>query len=536
MNNTRSITAKLQNFHFQGHSMELKVLVSGCTENEITGGILALEDARENIEIPMETSARTTANGIELTMKLTCTEETPLRPVRWFCCVLVQAESAPTRINVICDKPALLRRMRMRNIQCEHRDNMILVPYVGGGKAFKFTWRARTEYDTAAIRRREILASIIFKLIGPRLRKKQINIVYEKFCRTAQDNGYYFFRYCMENLQRQARSRFYYVIDKRSPDYQKLKSYDANVIDFMSLRHMLYAMAAKICISTDSAEHLYVWQPRPGFVIRKIGKKKVLFLQHGVLGLKRVEHLYGKNGFHPVEYFIVSSEYEKDIVVRDYEYPPEDVAVTGLARWDALENKEVPEDRFILINPTWRIWLEDVTDEEFAASEYFRWYAAFLRDPRLNAFLEERNLRAVMYLHPKFAGYIDTFREQLSDRITCVPFGEKPLNDLLMRCTMLITDYSSVCWDVLYQGKPVLFYEFDTDAYLKKHGSYIDLMTELPGPRAETTDEVFRYMKDLADLGFQIPDVYRDRIDRSFAFKDKENCRRIYEFLVEKEG
>lgn len=175
-------------------------------------------------------------------------------------------------------------------------------------------------------------------------------------------------------------------------------------------------------------------------------------------------------------------------------------------------------------------------DEEFAKSEYFRRYVAFLRDPRLNAFLEERDLRAVMYLHPKFAGYIDTFREQLSDRITCVPFGEKPLNDLLMRCTMLITDYSSVCWDVLYQGKPVLFYEFDTDAYLKKHGSYIDLMTELPGPRAETTDEVFRYMKDLADLGFQIPDVYRDRIDRSFAFKDKENCRRIYEFLVEKEG
>ena len=529
---TQAITAKLRNFKFKGHRMVLQVLVSSCSDHEISGGILKLEDARENIEIPMETAVRKRSEGIELTMKLTCTEETPLRPVRWFCCVLIRTASGPIRVNVVCDSPALLRRMRMRNIQCEHRNNMILVPYVGGGKAFKFTWRARTEYDTAAVRRREILASILYRLLGRSLRKKQLYIVYEKFCRTAQDNGYYFFRYCMNELQKQDRSRFYYVIDKRCPDYEKLKDYDSNVIHFMSLKHMLYAMAAKLCISTDSAEHLYVWQPRPGFVIRKIGKKDVLFLQHGVLGLKRVEHLYGKNGFHPVRYFIVSSEYEKEIVVQNYSYPPEDVAVTGLARWDVLQNQEDPEDRFILINPTWRIWLEDVTDEEFAASEYFQRYAAFLQDPRLIAFLEERGLRAVMYLHPKFASYIESFRRQLPDRITCVPFGEKPLNDLLMRCTMLITDYSSVCWDMLYQGKPVLFYEFDTDAYLKKHGSYIDLKTELPGPRAETADEVFHYMKDLADLGFQTPDIYRDRIDKFFAYKDQENCKRIYEFLT----
>lgn len=50
-----------------------------------------------------------------------------------------------------------------------------------------------------------------------------------------------------------------------------------------------------------------------------------------------------------------------------------------------------------------------------------------------------------------------------------------------MRCRMLITDYSSVCWDVLYQDKPSLFYQFDIDKYNEAHGSYIDMDTELFG-------------------------------------------------------
>lgn len=48
-----------------------------------------------------------------------------------------------------------------------------------------------------------------------------------------------------------------------------------------------------------------------------------------------------------------------------------------------------------------------------------------------------------------------------SDRIHLKSFGDTPVNELLMQCKMLITDYSSVCWDVLYQNKPTLFYQFD---------------------------------------------------------------------------
>ena len=59
----------------------------------------------------------------------------------------------------------------------------------------------------------------------------------------------------------------------------------------------------------------------------------------------------------------------------------------------------------------------------------------------------------------------------MEDRhIRLIPFGTMPLNQLLMSCHMLITDYSSVCWDMLYQNKPTLFYQFDLDQYNEAHG------------------------------------------------------------------
>ena len=48
--------------------------------------------------------------------------------------------------------------------------------------------------------------------------------------------------------------------------------------------------------------------------------------------------------------------------------------------------------------------------------------------------------------------------KQTNRHIRLIPFGTMPLNQLLMSCHMLITDYSSVSWDVYYQEKPVIFY------------------------------------------------------------------------------
>ena len=42
---------------------------------------------------------------------------------------------------------------------------------------------------------------------------------------------------------------------------------------------------------------------------------------------------------------------------------------------------------------------------------------------------------------------MNNFKDKISPRVTCIPFGQQPLNELMMRCKLLVTDYSSVCWE-----------------------------------------------------------------------------------------
>ena len=141
----------------------------------------------------------------------------------------------------------------------------------------------------------------------------------------------------------------------------------------------------------------------------------------------------------------------------------------------------------------------------------------------------------MLYLHPKFAKYIDAFRAQMSDQIELVAFGEKPLNDIMMRASMLVTDYSSVCWDMLYMDRPVVFYQFDVDTYLQAHGAYIDLRNDLPSPRVEDGDALLNEIETYIQNGFVIQDEYEKQIGKFFTYRDKKNCERTYRFLVERE-
>ena len=173
-------------------------------------------------------------------------------------------------------------------------------------------------------------------------------MVYEKLCKTAQDNSYYFFKYCMEHLPEKERRHIYYIMDPREPDYKNVAGYGRQVVPFMSLKHMLLSLSMKICISSDSTSHLYVWRSKPSIVRRAIKQKEELFLQHGVTAMKRVDQLFGKNGSSPMTYFVTCSRPEHDIVVREFDYEPENVPITGFANAVVSPALEFQHEGFVL--------------------------------------------------------------------------------------------------------------------------------------------------------------------------------------------
>ncbi|MGN0477753.1 MAG: CDP-glycerol glycerophosphotransferase family protein [Ruminococcus sp.] len=402
----------------------------------------------------------------------------------------------------------------------------VFFPYFTTINTIAFMVREKTSFDSRLFKIKEFIAMVIYKLFKKHYRKKKIILTYEKFCNCAQDNGYCFFKHCMEhNAQERLDASIYYVIDKKSGDYQRVKKYDKNVIDFLSLKHMIYLLSSRLLVSSDSIPHIYAWRPNCSPIEKFVKQKKLFFLQHGVLALKRVDFLYGRTKPSAASVFVTSSNAEKNIVTKIFGYAPEEVCVTGLARWDELEDKS-QNCREILLMPTWRSWLDEIQDSDFVKSDYYKHYMELLHSERLKKILEDNDLTLNFYIHPKFKDYIGNFNVD-SNRIRIIPYGEEPLNELMMRCKLLITDYSSVCWDVFYMNKPILFYQFDYDMYNSIHGSYINMETELFGDRSLTLDKLLDDLEKSIKMKFKLPYEYKLMREDSYAFIDKNNCSRI---------
>ena len=415
----------------------------------------------------------------------------------------------------------------------ETGNGFFLYPYNTSSKKLAFQFREEGEYDHLGFRVKELTAFAAYYLLKPYWDSRHIQLVYEKFCMMAQDNGYYFFKYCMDHEEeKRQNNHIYYVITKDAPDRKKLDAYQSHLVDFMSIRHMIYMIAAELLVSTDTRNHLYAMRQRGSILKRYLRKKPLVFLQHGVTALKKVDFFYGKGKSGSCNLFVVTSDFEKKIVEDYFGYAEDEIVNSGFARWDVLEDKSEGL-REILIMPTWRAWLENVTLEEFKESDYFHNYMALLNSPRFHCFLEKNDLLANFYLHSKFREFIQDFSVE-SDRIRLIVFGEEPANELMMRCKMLVTDYSSVCWDVFYLDKPVVFFQFDRDKYMEAHGSYLDMDRELFGDCAQDVDGLLTYMEKCADDHFVVRTEY-EKIQKSFyKYFDDQNSRRICDAIVKK--
>lgn len=428
--------------------------------------------------------------------------------------------------------PTLSSRARLSLLLGRHyvlRDDFIYFPMGGNAHRLLLRVRQRQTYDNFSFRLKELAAFGIYKLFGKFLEKKHIWLVYEKFCITAQENGYYFFEYCMEHQKKNV----YFILDKSSAQWNNLQKYSKNVIPFLSFRHILYLMASDLFISPDGRYHAYAWKPMPNPVTREISRKDIFFLQHGVTAMKKVTHLFGVQGSSPMTYFVTTSNYEQNIVTKHLGYDPAHAPILGFARWDALKNLSDQEHPMILLMPTWRSWLEGQTDEHFMHSQYYKNYSALLNNSHLQSILKEHNVRLVFYIHPKLKEFISSFHSSDS-QIELVSFNSKPLNQLIMECSMMITDYSSACWDAYYQNKPILFYHFDLEQYNETNGSYLDMKKELFGDCCTTQDELVALIQDYIEHDFCEKENYAAMRKDYFAYRDHNNCKRIYEFIKDR--
>ena len=104
---------------------------------------------------------------------------------------------------------------------------------------------------------------------------------------------------------------------------------------------------------------------------------------------------------------------------------------------------------------------------------------------------------------------------------------------LLGQADFLITDYSSVYFDFLLTGRPVLFFTYDLEKYITRDREFmLDFESMSPGLKVRAQTELFTAIRSLAageDDGFSTQRA--ELAARLFAHCDAGSSRRVCEFV-----
>lgn len=335
----------------------------------------------------------------------------------------------------------------------------------------------------------------------------------------ARDNGYCFYRYMKANHPEQ---KIYYIVDKKSPDYPKVA---ADAVALGSLKNYWVVASAEKLISTHYATGIPVQYNMKLFRLCGL-HKKFYFLQHGVI-MNRVP-LTGRSA--PMRIFFCGAKPEYDFIHGEFGYPDGVVRYTGLARFDQWH--DCTPKRQILVMPTWRSYLR--TEEQFRLSEYYAKWQGFLGNARLCAMLEAEQTTLIFYAHPEMQPYLHHFSSK-SRYIRIATEEDFPIQTLLKQSCVLLTDYSSVNFDFAYMGKPVVYYQFDESTFFDSHyhRGYFDYEKMGFGPVCRDEAELINRLLELSRENWRIRSQYLARTDAFFPLRDKNNCQRIYEAIVE---
>lgn len=340
---------------------------------------------------------------------------------------------------------------------------------------------------------------------------------------TAQDTGYHFFKYCRTAYPEMA---VYYAIEEDSMDREAVERL-GNVLIIGSDEHVDVCLKATAFFGSHDIEYFL---PFKGSLMESYRSGLRVFLQHGVLGRKRVE--YNREYYkYPFHLFCVSSKSEKKMVMKKMHYDDETVQVTGLSRFDNLLEGP-PAERKIIFIPTWREWLH--SKETFLESEYYRRYKSFLENPKLHRFLEKNDVLLQFYPHYRMQQYTDAFDKINSNKIEVVKLGKKTVQQLLKESTLMITDYSSVSFDFTYMQKPVIYYHFDTKRFFQG-GSLRPLEETFLGDVVHSEEELLKSLRRHLKRGWTEKKAVSENRKMIFNYSDKQNAARIFQAAEELE-
>ncbi|NCH72560.1 bifunctional glycosyltransferase/CDP-glycerol:glycerophosphate glycerophosphotransferase [Cronobacter dublinensis] len=366
------------------------------------------------------------------------------------------------------------------------------------------------------------------KFLSKIYHKDDIVLMGERLGTTANDTSYFLFK---KAIGGKAKNNYYYVIKKDASTIKNLEGCK-NVVHYGSIKHFVIFIKAHTYVFSDSLRDVFHhWSD----VHHEHSHKQKIFLQHGIFATSRAKGYYDRNSMlrrHELpDKFIVSSDYESTLLQKQFGFNKNELAVTGLTRFDYLPRKITKNSRTILFMPTWREWLTNAKDEVFLKSQFFVRINSFLLSHEVHNILETYGYKINVCIHHQIKKHIDALQIP-SENISFYNMSDTDVQGLLISADLMITDYSSASFDVLYQNKPVIFYHFDAPRFFSvRGGPLICPLTEFPGPVYAEERELIDSLKYYLSRQCRAEAKYIKIAKKFFTHRDGNNSKRVLRLI-----
>ena len=365
-----------------------------------------------------------------------------------------------------------------------------------------------------------LMFRLIYLVLYPFYKNRRIWMFMDRR-ESADDNAEHLYNYAITQKDKIDK---YFTVNEDSSDFKRLSNLK-NLLPFYSFKQRInYLFAEKIISSHPDENILNPFYNKNDTSYAGLINSDKIFLQHGVTkdNVSSWLHKYDKN----LSLITTVSDTERDSFLDEgYNYSPEIIQTLGFARFDNLNKKENLSKQ-IVIMPSWRENLYEMTPNYIKESEYFKHINSLINNDQLIEICKKYGFKIIFKPHPLVYEFIELF--DTNDYVTVD--NDSTYQDLFKNSDLLITDYSSVAFDFSYMKKPVIYYQYAKDYNFEE--GYFKYETMGFGEVIEKENELISLIEEYLKNYCEMKKLYKKRVDTFYKYNDKNNCKRIYDYIL----
>lgn len=330
----------------------------------------------------------------------------------------------------------------------------------------------------------------------------------------------------------------YYIINRNCSAYPEIKKqfgdniipYSAdNIVEFAFFMRDLFKTTKFICGGFQVLHSLRIGITE---AVKRSPYVYSFFTQHGITFFKDDFISQSSYSAFLFDKLMISNDFEKKIFMERACYTEDNLVKNGLFRWDLLSSDNAEFGKSIFIYFTHRRYLKNIPENELKNTVYVRTISGLLENPEFQKLVKENGYTLKIALHHSV---LQVCGNGLLENVQILSDDE--IAEAKRTSSILITDYSSMCFEMWFQHKPSIFLNIpDSEDCLKYNHK-----TDLADPYSDKKDYIFNIVDTVEDCvdklryyfnnGFRLTADEKAKRDRFFYYNGNF-CERFYDYLV----